>query len=114
MNRFVMTAGLVTASLVVPTWTSAQRPEAVRPAGTEVQVQVTGTAGVPSDAVAVAVNVTAADAQGIGYVTGYGCGAPRPNASTLNFGPGAPVANGAILSIGTGGKVCFYVSDAAT
>ena len=58
------------------------------PGGQTLEVQVTGLAGVPSDAVAVALNMTVAECEsggGCGFVTVYPCGRPRPEASNLNF-----------------------------
>ena len=51
-------------------------------AGATVSLQITGRAGVPADASAAVLNVTATNAAG-GYVTVYPCGAPRPTASNL-------------------------------
>jgi hypothetical protein len=46
---------------------------------------------------ALAVNVTAVDALGAGYLTTWASGTNRPNASTLNYTPGAVVPNFAII-----------------
>ncbi len=115
MKRLVLPAALATVLAVGygATLTSGY-PQVVRQAGAEVQVQVAGRAGVPDNATAVAVNITAADAQGVGYITAYACGDARPTASNLNFSPGAPVANGAIVEVGAGGNICLYVGEAAT
>ncbi|HYN33262.1 MAG TPA: PQQ-dependent sugar dehydrogenase, partial [Ilumatobacteraceae bacterium] len=48
------------------------------PAGQTLEVQVTGVAGVPSDAVAVALNMTVVNAVAAGFATVYPCGQPRP------------------------------------
>jgi hypothetical protein len=88
--------------------------EAAQPAGSTYELQVTGRADVPSDATAVVLNVTSAEARGTGYITAWPCGEARPNASNLNYGVGAPVANSAIVKIGAGGKVCLFTADADT
>lgn len=79
--------------------------------GTVVEVQVTGRAGVPSNAGAAVLNVTVTQTAGPGFVTAFPCGSSRPTASSLNFGAGATVPNGLISKIGTGGKVCLFVSS---
>ncbi len=81
-------------------------------AGSVTEIQVTGRAGVPADAAAVALNVTVTDAQAAGYVTVFPCGSPRPTASTLNFVTGSTIPNGAIAKIGVNGKVCLYANNA--
>ena len=87
---------------------------APQPAGSTIELQVTGQAGVPADASAVVLNITSAGARGTGYITAWPCGTGRPNASNLNFGVGAPVANSAIVRIGSGGKVCLFTADNGT
>jgi hypothetical protein len=85
-----------------------------RLAGSTLQLQVVGRGGVAADASAVVLNVTVAAAQGPGYVTVWPCGAPQPNASSLNFVAGQTVANAVVAQIGDGGKVCFFVAGATT
>jgi hypothetical protein len=80
----------------------------LRPAGSTLQLQVTGRGGVPSTAAAVVLNVTATGAVGAGYITVYPCGAPLPLASSLNYPAGQSVANAVISKVGVGGKVCIY------
>ena len=85
----------------------------VRPAGQVYELQVTGRAGVPADAIAAVLNVTVTSPEAAGYVTLFPCGAPLPNASTVNFNAGDTVANLSITRLGTpGGKVCLYSSVA--
>ena len=80
-----------------------------RPAGTTTEVVVGGRAGVPANANAAVLNVTATQAQGTGFVAVWPCGSPRPNASTLNLVNGATVSNLVVAKLGTGGgKVCVY------
>jgi len=70
-------------------------------------------ASVPSDAKAVALNVTAVDALADGFVTVWACGSPRPATSNLNVGVSRTVANLVISGIGPDGKVCVYTQQAA-
>ncbi|MFM2438201.1 MAG: hypothetical protein RLZ55_1020 [Actinomycetota bacterium] len=71
-------------------------------------VPVAGVAGVPSDAAAVALNVTAVGPSAPGHLRVYPCGTELPNASTLNFPAGQNVANASLTRVGIGGAVCVY------
>lgn len=74
------------------------------------QLLVTDRAFVPSDATAVILNVTAVLPAAAGFITVFPCGAPRPNASNLNFVAGDVIPNLVIAGVGVGGKVCFFTS----
>jgi trimeric autotransporter adhesin len=82
----------------------------IRPQGSTLQLTVAGRGGVPADARAVALNVTATGSRAAGYATVYPCGSPQPNASNLNFATDVDVANDVIAKIGADGRVCIYVS----
>ena len=82
------------------------------PVLTPLAVPVRGRAGVPADAQAVAVNVTAVDPLAPGYLTAFPCG-PVPGVSSLNFGTGQVVANLAVVRPAADGTVCF-VANAST
>ena len=62
-------------------------------AGSTLELQVTGVAGVPSDADAVVLNMTVVNAQAAGFATVYPCGQPRPEASNLNYAAGQTIPN---------------------
>ena len=87
-------------------------PETKAPvaAGTTLQVPVAGQFGVPADANAVSVNVTAVGPTDPGYITVFPCGSPRPLASNLNFTAGQTVPNSVISGVGTGGSICVYTT----
>jgi hypothetical protein len=68
---------------------------------------------VPIDAAAVAVNVTAVQPSDPGYFTVWPCGAPRPEASNVNFARGGAVANGVVAPLGAGGAICIYSDQGA-
>jgi hypothetical protein len=85
--------------------------DGTRPAGSTLELAVAGRGGVATDAVAVALNVTAVDPVGGGFVTVYPCGSTQPNASNVNFSAGAVVPNAVIAKIGVDGKVCVFVSN---
>jgi hypothetical protein len=99
----------LTASLS-PTFASPGPVIASVPSGSVTEVQVTGRAGVPTDATAASINFTAVNAREKGYITAYPCGTPLPTASTVNYVPGDTIANSTIIEIGTGGKVCIFNS----
>lgn len=63
---------------------------------------VAGTCGIPSDARAVALIVTAVAATGPGYLTLFPSDVPAPATSTLNFATGIVRANNAVLSLSSG------------
>lgn len=84
---------------------------AVQPGGV-LRVKVGGVGGVPSNAVAAAMNVTVTEPAKSGYVTAYPCGSSAPLASNLNFTAGQTIPNAVLSGLGTGGEVCFRSSVA--
>ena len=77
--------------------------------GSTTRVPVAGRAGVPADATAVALNVTATDTTAPGFVTVWPAGLPRPEASNLNVErPGQTVPNLVIVPLGDGGAVDVF------
>ncbi|MCU1388725.1 MAG: hypothetical protein JWL72_2063 [Ilumatobacteraceae bacterium] len=85
--------------------------EGPRAAGSSLQLVVGGRGGVPTDATAVVLNVTATEPGGSGFVTVYPCGVTQPTASNLNFAVGATIPNAVITKIGAGGSVCLFTSQ---
>ena len=79
------------------------------PAGGSISVKVTG-GDVPDSALAVALNVTAVDAEGPGYLTIFPDGGPQPGTSSVNFPPGAPSPNAVVAKVGTGGRVRIFAN----
>jgi hypothetical protein len=78
-----------------------------------VSVAVAGRAGVPAvGASAVVANITAVGPAAAGYLTTWPSGAPRPDASTLNFVPGRNVPNLAIVRLGTDGAISYFTDSA--
>jgi len=82
----------------------------IRGAGTTTELQITSRHGVPVDAAAVVLNITATGALSGGFITVYPCGATQPNASNLNFSAGDTIPNLVITQVGAGGKVCLFTS----
>lgn len=77
-----------------------------------VDVKAPGT-GVPANAQAVVVNLTAHRPSSLGFVTAWPCGEPRPTASNLNPRRGETRPNTAIVPIPSDGRICF-LSDTST
>lgn len=73
-------------------------------------VTVAGLSGVPIDAKAVALNVTAVDSAEAGYATVFPCGEAVPTASNLNVTKGQTVPNAVIVRPDATGKVCVFGS----
>jgi len=78
---------------------------------------IEGAAGVPADASAVVLNVTADRPTGHGYVVVYPDTAgdettPRPAGSTVNFELGTAVANAAFVQLPPDGAICYTTHGA--
>jgi hypothetical protein len=71
-------------------------------------VKVTGVAGVPANATAVVLNITAVAASLPTFITAWPAGSARPTASNLNVNNANPTPNLAVVPIGTNGSVSFY------
>ena len=88
-------------------------------AGATVGIQITGTniipgqPGIPADAKAVAVNLTAIDPNALGNLRVFPDGAPVPNASNVNYIPGVDKAAFAVVDLPANGKINVF-SDGAT
>jgi hypothetical protein len=74
------------------------------------RLKVTGSGPVPASGVAaVALNITATEAEGEGYVTVYPCASGRPEASNLNYRSAlGAVANSVIAPVDANGEICLY------
>ena len=77
-------------------------------AGKVVRLQIAGTRGVPADATAVSLNLTAAEPLAASFLTAYPCG-DRPDTSTVNIFPSqGAAANGAMVKLSSEGELCVY------
>ncbi len=74
-------------------------------AGGSVNVQLPASV---AGAQAVALNVTATNTTGSGFLTVYPTGGSLPLASSVNYAPGANVPNFVIVPVGTGNQVTIY------
>jgi hypothetical protein len=95
-------AGLAAGAIL----NASSRPKA----GTTTEFTVAGVGGVPADASAVSLNITAVNPRTAGYLTAYPCGGPLPIVSNLNFVPDQTIASASVVPIGANGKVCVYQS----
>ncbi len=66
---------------------------------------------VPSDAAAVALNVTVVNPAGSGFVTVWPAGVSRPTASSLNYSAGEVVPNNVIVAVGGFAAVTLYANS---
>jgi hypothetical protein len=72
-------------------------------------VTVAPIAGVPTDATAVALNVTVTDTSGAGsHLTVWPAGTTQPVASNLNWLPGTAIANAVTVKVGDGGVMNVF------
>ncbi len=79
--------------------------------GTEFNLTIGGRGPVPTTGVgSVALNVTALNPAANGFMTVWPAGAPKPNASNLNFVPGRVVPNMVIVPLGVDGKISLWSS----
>ena len=97
---------------VLPTRLLDTRPARVG-YGQVVEVQVAGRAGIPTNAQAASINLTATSTAGPGWFAVWPCGLPQPGTSNVNFVGGQSVANLAAVALGTGGKLCVATSITA-
>jgi len=81
------------------------------PGGSSLPLQLGGVAGIPADAKAVVVNLTATDTSSFGYVTAYPAGVTPPVASDLNFVAHDTVPNLVVVTLGPGGVANFLNSN---
>jgi hypothetical protein len=80
------------------------------PSGTSRCFATAGQVGIPSDALGVAMNVTATGYTTRGWLTVFANGQAVPATSSLNFEPNAyAIANGVFARIGNSGQVCVNV-----
>ena len=77
--------------------------------GVPLRIPVLGQRGVPATGVSgVALNVTAVNPTGPGYLRVWPCGSPEPTTSTVNFlTAGAIEPNGALVPLDSSGEVCI-------
>jgi hypothetical protein len=78
--------------------------------GQPINVPIKGRVGVRNDIVAVALNLTATNADATGYLTAYPCDQPVPRTSNLNVDTGGTAASAVIVTVSATGSVCVASS----
>jgi streptogramin lyase len=81
-------------------------------AGKDRTFTLAGACGIPSNAAAVAVNVTVTGATAAGHLTAYASGTTLPSTATISYSAGQTRANNAIFSLG-GGAVEIHCAQAS-
>ncbi|MEM9515698.1 MAG: SpoIID/LytB domain-containing protein [Actinomycetota bacterium] len=88
------------------------RVERDAPLTVEIHGRSTPAGAIPTDAIAVALNLTIVDPLDRGYATVWPCG-EQPTASNINFAAGQRIANNVVAPIGPDGSICVYVHNPA-
>lgn len=97
------------ATRLVDTRSGLGAPRARIAAGSAVQVQVAGLAGVPLTAgTDVELTLTAVLPTSPGWMVAYPAGSPRPSTSVLNYTSGASRANSVTMRVGSGGRITIF------
>ncbi|MCU1368470.1 MAG: Peptidase propeptide, partial [Ilumatobacteraceae bacterium] len=113
INQVASEAPVVTAATpvaVAPSRVMDTRFTGIPASGSTTNVKVTGLAGVPSDAQAVFLNVTATGATGPGFVTVWAAGTARPGTSNLNVATAnQTIPNMFFTPVGATGEVSLFV-----
>lgn len=81
-------------------------------AGTTTKIRVHGRAGVPDEAEAVHLNVTAINPDARGFLTVYPCTPTAPTTSNVNYVAGDIAPNAVLATVSGDGYVCIYTSAA--
>jgi len=71
-------------------------------------VTVAGVGGIPTDADAVAMNITVTNTTGSSYLVVWPAGQPRPSTSSLNWSPGWTIPNAVTMKVGASGQISVY------
>lgn len=75
----------------------------------EIELQITGAGGVPTDGVgAVVLSVTVTEPTAPSFITVWPTGTPQPTTSSVNMMPGDVVPNLVIAKLGDGGRVSMF------
>ncbi|MFN3255887.1 MAG: choice-of-anchor Q domain-containing protein [Ilumatobacter sp.] len=76
--------------------------------GAQLTLPIVGRAGVPADAKAVIINITAVAPDGVGFVTAHPCLVNPPLASSLNFRLDAEAGNEIVAELNADGEICLF------
>ncbi len=75
---------------------------------TTIDLPVAGRSGVPANAAAVVLNLTATEPTAASYLTAWPSGTVRPATSNLNVAAGETAANLVVVGVGAGGAVSLF------
>lgn len=93
---------------------STPRWEAEVSPGANLRIPILGESGVPVTGVsAVSLNITAFDANALGFITVWPCGSTQPSTATVYFSGPQAVTGEVLAAIDTTGKVCIASSTPA-
>ena len=70
-----------------------------------VKLQIGGVGSIPTGITAVAMNLTATDTHGSGFITAYADGTGQPDVSNVNYTGGQTVPNAVVVPVGSDGAV---------
>jgi hypothetical protein len=104
----------LTPSRILDTRIGLGAPNSPVGPGRSIELQVTDTGGVVSEADSVVMNVTVTEPTSAGFITVWPTGSPMPTASNLNFVPDQTVPNLVISKLGDGGKLSMFNSGGST
>ena len=76
--------------------------------GTAIEIPLSGQHNVPVNATAVVVNITAANADEMGYLTAYPCSSTLPVVSNVNYIAHRAVPNLATVRLSPSGSICIF------
>ncbi|MGH7233907.1 MAG: hypothetical protein ACREF7_00470, partial [Candidatus Saccharimonadales bacterium] len=82
--------------------------------GATISLTIADSHGVPSDATAVALNLTITGPTASSYLTAYAEGSTRPEVSNINFTANETIPNLTIVPLGSDGGVSFYNFEGST
>jgi hypothetical protein len=99
----------ITPTRILDTRVGIGAPEAKLPSNGTLALQVGGANGIPAGVSAVAINLTAVDEGGPGFLTAYADGTATPAVSNLQFGTSA-ISDMAVVPVGADGKIDIHAS----
>ena len=84
------------------------------PADTAIKLKIGGNGSIPTDATAVAINLTATNTTAAGYLSAYPDGTTRSSSSILNFASGTTLAGLTTVAVGSDGYIDLYNDSTGT
>jgi alpha-tubulin suppressor-like RCC1 family protein len=109
-SRFSFTA----PTRILDTRSGTGAPKAQLGDGQSINVKVAGIAGVPADAKAVTLTLTAVAPSASGYMTVWPSGSEKPVVSNINYAGGVNIANQVTAPIGADGSISLFNAGSKT